>query len=736
MPGRSKPAQKHPMAAPPLTASVDEIMDHFFDGKKKYIYDDFPHKYFAEKGSEYKDRARAQIAMAFGAVKASTGGQQGNYVLCSISGGIEGHRLAYIHKDKFKEAGEKLSTVKLGEFAGSDIVAQRVYGPNTVRNLALTRDVQRAYPEEIAIAPAGLQAMVHQFGASPGFSRGQKWEEEDYMGLWFMVKQYFEKRQPLSGDPNFSRGANWELMYGASVQAGVVPGRDAKGMDVVDGKGRDVNLYRRMKAVSDYVRWAAPKGFDVSVGATTLVRLMHMSDQIQAAKAGKDSVIDLGNLHPVMRKRTKTELQQVAKLKAQMGPFLAKHAADQIDTSDLGDEWVEELMAGDPKVRPATERKEQIAFDDWGTQQSRRAFAGFDDQARDIHVYDLKGDYFDPSSHSVLFEDDHFSRLTERERLILPFLIAASETALPPAAKPHVALVLGDPKTGAVAIEAAAEAGLDDIAELPGYSGKDFAAIAADNVRDMQRVTQKLRRQFNIGIIRSSAEFDEMFDVAGKHGDGVIAPGANKVGSEARVAFRNKMLDRQVDRVVAMDGWEMSGSYVQHMVRATLIQSGLVPRQSGSGQDFVVYDQRGQEMSLADRIKPLAKFVETAIQNDVAVPEQSLALARLFELYDRQVDPTYSKRKGVEISAQVAHPAVTTHLRDDKERQALKEIRDRVRPLLIEHASGYIDQKRIGDLNEDYQRARDQWLARSKAATARTPGASTIYSTGNRPTRG
>ena len=678
MAGPSKSTGKFAPPPPGLGASADEIMEYFFDGKKKYIYDDFPHQYFADKGSEYKDRARAQIAMAFGAVKASTGGQQGNYVLCSISGGMRGHELAYIHRAKFEEAGDKLTTVKLGEYAGSDIVAQQVYGPNTDRNLALTRDVMRHYPEEIAIAPAGLQAMVHQFGANPGFSRGQKWEEEDYMGLWFMVKHYFEKRQPLSGDPNFSRGANWELMYGASVQAGVVPGRDANSMEVVDGKGKNVNLFRRMEAVANYVRWAAPKGFDVSVGATTLVRLMHMSDQIQDAKAGKESVIDLDNLHPVMKKRAKRELAQVERLKAQMGPFLAEHCADQIDTSDLGDKWVKDLMAGKKGVKPATELAEQIPFDDWGTKQNKGDFAGFESQARDIHVYRLKGDYFGEDTHSALFEDDIYSRLNERERLILPFLIAASETALPPAAKPHVALVLGDPKTGSAAIEAATQADLEDIAELPGVAGKDFPKIAAKNVREIERTTKNLRDRFKVGIVRSTSEFDEMFETAGQNGRGVIAPGPNKVGSAGRVAFRNKMLDRQVDRVVAMDGWERSPSYVQHMVRATLIQSGLVPRDSGSGQDFVVYDQRGQEMTLGDRIKPLAQFVETAIQNDVAVPEQSLALARLIELYDRQVDPTYRKRAGVDVSAQISHPAVTSHLRDNVERQELQAIRDRV----------------------------------------------------------
>ncbi len=732
----SKRAKTATPPPPPLSASADEIMDYFFDGKKKYIYDDFPHKYFAEQGAEYKERAKQQIRMAFGAVKASTGGQQGNYVLCSISGGIEGHRLAYVHRDKFKQSGEKLTTVKLGEFAGSDIVAERVYGPNTDRNLALSRQVMRDYPNDIAIAPAGLQAMVHQFGANAGFSRGQKWEEEDYMALWFPVKHYFEKRQPLSGDPNFSRGANWELMYGASVQAGVVPGRDANNMDVKDGKGRDVSLARRIESVANYVRWAAPKGFDVSVGATTLVRLMHMSDQIEAAKAGKPSIIDTNNLHSSFKKRSQKEVKKVEQLKAQLGPFLANYA-DQIDFEDLGEKWKTDLLKGKKGVKPATELQEQIPFDGWGTKQPKKPFGGFEATAPDIQIYRLKGDYFGEDSKSVLFEDDPYSRLDHREKLILPFLLAASETALPPAAKPHIALVLGDPKTGNAALNAAEIDGIEDIAELPGAKGKGFGKIAGQNVREIKRTTDMLRRQFDVGIIRSSAELDEMFETSAKNGKGVVAPGTDKVGSAARAAFRNKMIDRSVDRMVAMDGWEQSPSYVQHMVRATLVQTGLVPRESGSGQDFIVFDQRGHEMTLADRIKPLAKFVEKGIQNDVAVPEQSLALARLFELYDRQVDPTYRKRKGVEISAQKAHPSVTSHMRDENhaEMAELKEIRDRVRPLLIEHAARGFDDSRIKDLNEDYLRARTTRVARDKWDTRRTPGKTTVYQP-NRPTAG
>ena len=725
----SGPKKSNGQFAPPppkVGASADEIMNYFFNGKKKYIYDDFPHAYFAEKGSEYKQRAAHQIAMAFASVKASTGGQQGQYVLCSISGGMRGHELAYIHKSKFEEAGNKLTTVKLGEYAGNDIVAQEVYGPNTARNLALSREAQRHYPQEIAIAPAGLQAMVHQFGANPGFSRGQKWEEEDYMGLWFMVKHYFESRQPLAGDPNFSRGANWELMYGASVQAGVVPGRDAKSMDVVDGKGRDVDLFRRMEAVSNYVRWAAPKGFDVSVGATTLVRLMHMSDQIEDAKAGKDSIIDTKNLHPSMKKRRKTELEKVERLKAQMGPFLAQHCADQIDTSDLGDDWMKTLLAGKPDVRPARELDKQIPFDDFGVKKDRKAFGGFEDQARDIHVYDLKGDYFSPDGHSTLFEDDTYSRLDQRDRLILPFLIAASETALPPADKPHVALVLGDPKTGSSALKAADELGVD-IAELPGALGPDFKRVTRKNVDEMQRLTEKLRRQFKVGIVRSSAEYDEMFDIAGKHGDGVLSPGPDKVSSAGRVAFRNKMIDRQVDRVVAMDGWEQSASYVQHMVRATVIQAGLMKPGNRSDQDFVVYDQRGKEMTLGDRIKQLDKFVTHALDEQMEAGEHYLAMARMLELYDRQVDPNYQKRQGVEISAQVGHPAVNSHLIDSKEKAEIQEIRDRLRPRLIAEGARYMDQTRIGDLNIDYQRARNIQVTRDDARTARPRNGHSTY---------
>ncbi|MBV6631431.1 MAG: hypothetical protein KI792_00210 [Alphaproteobacteria bacterium] len=738
MPTLAQVKKKYASVAPPpgLDASADEIMDYFFDGKKKYIYDDFPHSYFDEQGSDYKERARAQIRMAFGAVKASTGGQMGNYVLCSISGGIEGHRLAYVHKDKFDEAGDKLTTVKLGEYAGGDIVAERVYGPNTDKNLALSRDVMNQYPDQIAIAPAGLQAMVHQFGANSGFSRGQKWEEEDYMALWFPVKHYFESQQPLAGDPNFSRGANWELMYGASVQAGLVPGRDANSMDVVDGNRRQVSLFRRMEAISNYVRWAAPKGFDVSVGATTLVRLMHMSDQIEAAKEGRPSLIDTDNLHPSLAKRAQKELKAVARLKAQMGPFLKEHAADQIDWEDLGDKWQANLLTGKKGVKPATELDEQIPFDDWGTKKARTAFAGFKTDTTDIHVYRLKGDYFGSDTHSMLFEDDTYNRrLNERERLILPFLLAASETALPPASKPKVALVLGDPKTGNAAMDAAEIEGIENIAELPGAKGKDFNAIARRNVSDLGRLTEMLRKKFDVGIVRSTAEFDQMFETGGKNGEGVIAPGPDKVGSEARVAFRNKMIDRSVDRLVVMDGWEQSPSYVQHMVRATLVQSGLVPRDTGSGQDFMVFDQRGNELSLADRIKTLSAFVERAIDNDVEVPHQSLALARMLELFDRQVDPNYRSRKGVEVSAQVAHPSVTTHIRDGQERDDIKEIRDRVRPKLIDHASRGFSDHQVKDLNEDYWKARQRVVARDQLETRRRPGQGTILSPG-RPTAG
>ncbi|MEM6903459.1 MAG: hypothetical protein AAF556_09510, partial [Pseudomonadota bacterium] len=728
MPTLAEIKKKYASVAPPpaLDAPADDIMNYFFDGKKKYIYDDFPHRYFDDKGSEYKDRARAQIRMAFGAVKASTGGQMGNYVLCSISGGIEGHRLAWVHKEKFDEAGDELTTVKLGEYAGNDIVAERVYGPNTDKNLALSRDVQRHFPKDIAIAPAGLQAMVHQFGANAGFSRGQKWEEEDYMALWFPVKHFFEKRQPLSGDFNFSRGANWELMYGASVQAGLVPGRDAKSMDVVDGKGRAVSLHRRMEAIANYVRWAAPKGFDVSVGATTLVRLMHLSDQVEAAKDGRPSLVSTDNLHPSLLRSRQTELKKIARLKAQMGPFLAEHAADKIDWEDLGDKWRQKLLAGDPKVKPATELDEQIPFDNWGTKQERGAFANFGESAADIHVYRLKGDYFSPDTHSALFDEDKFGQLDERERLILPFLLAATETALPPADKPKVALVLGDPKTGQAAQDMAEIKGIENIAELGGATGKGFDKIARRNVADTDKLTRQLRKDHKVGIIRSSTELDQMFDTGGANGDGVVAPGPDKVSSDARVTFRDKMIDRSINVVVAMDGWEQSPSYAQNMMRATLVQAGLVPRDTGSGQDFQVFDQRGQPMTLGDRIKKLNEFVSRALDNEVEVPKQALVLAQMIELYDRQVDPTYRQRKGVEISAQVAHPSITSNIRDDAERAEIMQIRDNIRPRLLADAARGFSEAQVKDLNEDYWRARQKVVAGDDWKKRRRPSDATI----------
>jgi len=351
------------MPSPKAAKTPEAIMDRFFNGKKKYIYDDFPHEYFHEQGSEYKERAMAQVRTAFAAVKSALGERKGIYLPCAITGGIEGHKLAYTFRAKFAEAGQPLTTVKLSEYTGGDLVSERVAGPNTDKNLTLSRDAMQMYPKDTVIAPAGLQAMVHSFGANPGFSRGQKWEEEDYMGLWFPVMTHFIDKQVLRGDWNFSRGANWEIMFGASVQAGLVPERPKADMNVVNDKGRDVTLYERIEAVSNFVRWGADKGFDLRVPTTTLARLIHMSDQIEAAKAGEESVIDPKRLHRSLKKRSPEELAKVEQLKAEIGPFIAKNLADQLDASGLGDKWVKDLFAGKPGVPMATPLQEAIPFD-------------------------------------------------------------------------------------------------------------------------------------------------------------------------------------------------------------------------------------------------------------------------------------------------------------------------------------------------------------------------------------
>ena len=342
-------------------------------------------------------------------------------------------------------------------------------------------------------------------------------------------------------------------------------------------------------------------------------------------------------------------------------------------------------------------------------------------------LYLQDGDYFGQTRQSDLFEDDLYHRATtERERVILSFVMAASETALPPASTNQMVFVVADAKTGPAAMGHSSGPDVSNLAELPGTLGQDFARIEKKNRQITTQMAQDLRRQNADRLVITSFDLRSVVDAVASVPKAVVAPGPDRLGPSARTALRHSLIDRNVNRMVLMPGWQASPDNVQDIVRATLIQLGVVPRSPGHQYDMVIYNHHGHEMTLADRIKSLADFVIPALQKDVAVPEQALGLARLLQIHDWLVDPSYRRQAPVELNVQAMAPSLTGIMHDKDQQQLVQIIRPIARPLLLA-AARHWQPDRVAHLDRDYFEAIPRSDAVREWQTTRRSGAEIRY---------
>jgi len=704
----------------------------YFSGQTHQIFDDFPHDYYAQPmRHETSSRSKAQVTMAFDVLGAMLGGNKGVYLACAISSGMRGAMIVEQVKEKFIEAGIRPTTVKLAEFAGSSYVSDQIFKPNTDQNMAYIAPAQQLFPDKLVIAPAGLEAFVHVTARQPAFSRGQRWEEDDYRAWWFPVIDLHINTLIINRDLNFSRVGTEEIMRCTLIQAGLSPARPKADMAVVDKNGANVSLADRAETIADYLRWAAPRGHDVVIAATALTRLCYLSDQIEAARSGEDSVITYQKLNKVLKKRPREDVEKIAAIKASMGPFLAHYCPDQINQAQMPQTWLNDFLAGVPTITMATKLDEMKPF---VAKQNAQIipFSRLTSAADHGRLYLQDGDYFGQTRQSDLFEDDLYHRATtERERVILSFVMAAAETALPPASTSQMVFVVADAKTGPAAMGHSSGPDVSNLAELPGTLGQDFARIEKKNRQITTQMARDLRLQNSDRLVITSFDLRSMVDAVASVPQAVVAPGPDRLGPSARTALRHSLIDRNVNRMVLMPGWQASPDNVQDVVRATLIQLGVVPRSPGHQYDMVIYNHHGHEMTLADRIKSLADFVIPALQKDVAVPEQALGLARLLQIHDWLVDPSYRRQAPVELNVQAMDPSLTGITHDKDQQQLVQIIRPIARPLLLA-AARHWQPDRVAQLDRDYFEAIPRSDAVKEWQSTRRSGAEIRYKP-NRP---
>lgn len=748
---------------PSTTAKNPELewIARYFDGASSHRFNGFgkrnDHKqYYDRRVNPETDRTRACVSVEWVAFAEIAQDADMVYVPCGISSGLRAHELLDQQNASRRTTGSELarSTYKVEEHIGGSLHRDRVIDPNRTDNLRRARIVGRTQPDKMVIAPVAREGAVRELTLTGAFSRWQRYEEEDFMAFWYPIIDRC-KGMVLDGDWNYSRNSIWEMMRGVLIQAGQIPSRPKADMDVHDLDGKPVTLQARAEKVAETLKYQLGKGFDPREAATALAQIFTLDDEIRACTIPPEGV----SLHPVLKFRPPGELAAMDRLKAEMKPILLAHCAQGMRLDDLPAEYRDAAKAK-PRELPADLQASYKLFADGISARSLEILSvkpSVDLMRTLAHsnptpqrLFDSHERYFEKRSQSKMFEDNLYGKLSEWERIALPFAIGATETGLYPTAKPMATMILTDLKRGREGFRRAQAAGVQDMNEFAGALGREVQEVIAVNTHAAEGLKAKLKSESPGHIVVNTPSFLRIADAIEhfrKMGppDGpmrfIAAPGATETSPQMRLALQMKYLDRNVDRAIFQEGWEHSNDLVQLRVRARLIQAGLIERPAGVHSSLRIFSTAdiGTPETLLDDIKALTREVKRAADANVRAPEQALALVRLVTLHELLVDPTLQNSGGKVnrelINTLTADESLTCYSRDEA-----RAIAEEAKEIIFTKAALWLPRERLhaepaadDDTNraaakvvqnrrmEDYIKAQDRLRGEQASATQRTP---------------
>lgn len=688
---------------------------HRFDGFGRS--NDHRADYFDPKVHPAHLRTRACVSVEWVAFSETAQDAHMIYVPCGISSGLRPHELL----DKMNRSNRDkphyepaVSTYKAEEHLGAKAHHDDSIAPNRRDNLIRGGILGCMRPDSMIIAPVGREGSVREITRTGAFARWQKYEEEDFMAFWYPVIDRC-KDMMLDGDWNFSRNSIWEMMRGVLIQSGAVASRPKADMEVFDLDGHAVTLLARTQKLAQTLKYQLGKGFEAREAATALAQIFTIDDDIRTKAIPAKGV----KLHPVLKDRSPEELAAMDAIKAELKPILLAHCAHYMRLDDLPAEYRQAATKSKKLSKAQREAFKQFADEISARQDTILSVEpSAETSAKVAHskpspqrTFDGHERFFEKRAQAKLFEDDLYGKLSEWERLALPFAIGGTEVGLYPREHPMATMVLTDLKRGSMGFERAQAENVHDMNEFAGAMGRDISEVIKRNTEASEALKAKLKAQNPGKIVVNTPSFLRIADAIEKmRPEGFIAAaGATKTSPAARLALQMKYLDREVDCAVFQEGWEHSNDLVQLRVRSRLIQAGLVERPDGAKSQMRVVSANDltQPETLLEDITLLTKEVARAAQANVRAPEQAIALARLITLHDLVVDPTLQNSGGTLkrelINPSTADPSLATY--DQKEAQKTVA---QARELLIRNAAEWIPRERLyaeRDASDDGDRA-------------------------------
>lgn len=331
---------------------------------------------------------------------------------------------------------------------------------------------------------------------------------------------------------------------------------------------------------------------------------------------------------------------------------------------------------------------------------------------------------------SAMFDDDFLGRISSiREKMAVQLFVGAAMTSISPYEHPSWTFILHDVERNRHAKAVAAEKGFKDLKETAQILN-DKDRFENDIVKPAFADVEKTKTDYLDELAANGMALPPVVaqtDLAAAHGlfgrlDNLTAVDGHKGStSEGRMALRMKLLDLFASELILPDSqWAVSEDQVQHVVRATLIQCGLVDRGWMDNYNMVLKGPDLKPMSLYDRIVPIYDWLKECVENGVQVKEHAKALARLVQIHEMHIDPAFNETQKKPVRFESAHESLTAHYLTEN-RFAMDALYPEIRNFLLDHCADWLDEKDINDLDQDF---RDKWREnhrRKKTITKQAP---------------
>jgi len=731
-------------------------------------FDSFHYAYYADRAAEPAvEVAREQTILDHGCMEIAQGGLPMLYRPFSITGGVESHKLAVAvdNRQQFLLAGKKKAFLRTTRDmhlsqAGRERLAQDVINQNKRDAEYLNQHLRHTFPDYALVDPFDKEGAVRINRLDADASFGRAPQEEDFMGGWYRLVDH---SQGMVWTPNvaFSRNGNWEEMRGIFAAIGSLNGivRDKADYKVFRIDRSYSPFAERLQYNLDYLLFAADNDFHAGEAATCAAWKLEIARRLMDPAYNAESYhpIDMQQIDPMLRAEFTsqapwaiTSRARIEAVRDALEPLLLGHFAGHIQDAHMRPLDARYYTARTNIARPFTGWAKTPAVVDDARQRladldiyrtadpadpaliiaktpkeklptlgaAFRTMATPRQMAHKDNVFDTE------KCRSKIFEDDDYARVTKRERVVLQRILGAMMTVALPTLAPAYTLVLADLEKGTYGLKAARADRVTDLNQLRETiaNPQAFATrIEKPNFATLSALESKVRKDTaNSAAVISTAQLVGLQQAYAWLPHITAVAGYGPTSPEFRMALRLKLMDMATDTVVLERDWAPSDDHVRHVVRATLIQMGLVARGHMHPTDLVLKDHALKPMTFLDRFVPIMMHLEKCVANGVKSRAHALGALRLLECHEILVEP--SVRAGL-VDVGAVHESLLADRIAHTSRKGMDARYVAAREFIFTHCIDWLDEQDLKDLNADVRAA---WFdTRGRKAVVFTPAPNT-----------